>query len=83
MANSNNGEPAADTYIANRITTTLAANEMSLLALSEETGIAYPTLRRSIKAGRSLSIQEIAKIADALQVPPSTFMPATFAGDAA
>lgn len=84
MANSQTGaEVAPDTEIAARITDTLSAKDMSLLALSEETGIAYPTLRRSIKAGRSLSIQELGKIAHALNVQPSTLLPATLTGVAA
>lgn len=84
MANSDSGAAAAaDTEIANRITAALTENKMSILALSEETGIAYPTLRRSIKAGRSLNIQELSKIADALSVRPSTLIPPTFSGNAA
>jgi transcriptional regulator with XRE-family HTH domain len=84
MANSQTGaEVAPDTEIAARITDTLSAKDMSLLALSEETGIAYPTLRRSIKAGRSLSIHELGKIANALKVQPSTLLPATLTGNAA
>lgn len=84
MANPFAGEPAApDNEIANRIEVELDTRKMSILALSEQTGIAYPTLRRSIKAGRSLSIRELGAIADALNVKPSTLLPATLTGDAA
>lgn len=80
MAKTENG---ADAEIANRITAAIEANSTSLLAISEETGIAYPTLRRSIKAGRSLSIREISKISEALNVPASTLLPVELTGEAA
>lgn len=84
MANPIAGETATpDNEIAVRIEAELEARKMSILTLSEQTGIAYPTLRRSIKAGRSLSIREIGSIADALNVKPSALLPATLTQDAA
>lgn len=84
MANPQTGaNDATDTAIASLITDALSHKSMSLLALSEETSIAYPTLRRSIKAGRSLSIRELTKIAAALNVHPSTLLPDTLADRAA
>ncbi|UVK58434.1 helix-turn-helix DNA binding domain protein [Arthrobacter phage GlobiWarming] len=84
MATTRTGEPvAADSKIAGLIEAALGAADMSMLALSERTGIPYPTLRRSIKAGRSLTIQELGKIADALEVAPATLLPASLTQDAA
>lgn len=84
MANPLAGETATpDNEIASRIEAELEARNMSILALSEQTGIAYPTLRRSIKAGRSLSIKEIGSIADALNIRPSTLVLDAFTQDAA
>lgn len=84
MANPLTGKSATpDNEIADRIKAELEARNMSILTLSEQTGIAYPTLRRSIKAGRSLRIKEIGTIADVLNVKPSALLPATLTEDAA
>ena len=79
MANPHNGEhQAADTETARHIEALLDKKGISILALSEQSGIAYKTLHRSIKSDRSLNLKEVAKIADALQVKPFEFLPATF-----
>jgi lambda repressor-like predicted transcriptional regulator len=78
-----NPQTGADAETAERIIATMSDKSISLLALSNETGIAYPTLRRSIKAGRSLKINEIGRIADALNVHPSTLLPEAITGTAA
>ncbi len=64
----------ADAEIANRITNALIIKNINVRALSEETGISYPTLRRSLKGGRSLTFQEFTKIADTIGVPPSAHL---------
>ncbi len=72
-----------DTEIANRITNALIVKGISVRALSDTTGIAYPTLRLRLKGGRSLTFQEFAKIAAAIQVHPSALLPATLTEAAA
>lgn len=73
----------ADTEIAERITNALIIKKINVRALSEETGISYPTLRRSLSGGRSLTFQEFDKIASALKVQPSTLLPESFVAVAA
>lgn len=72
-----------DTEIANRITNALIVKSINVRTLSDTTGIAYPTLRRSLKGGRSLTFHEMNKIAAAIQVHPATLLPASFTQDAA
>ena len=74
---------APDIEIAALIAAELVRKNKSLLALSEESGIAHPTLRRSMKGGRSLTINEIGRISAALSVHPSALLPATLTGEAA
>lgn len=83
MANPINGVPVADTQIADRIRNALIIKNVSVLTLSEETGIAYNTLRRSLKGNRSLSFKEFGKIAEVLEVQPSALLPAILTGNAA
>jgi transcriptional regulator with XRE-family HTH domain len=65
----------ADTQIADRISNALIIRNVTMQALSEKTGIAYPTLRRSLNGFRSLTIREIGRIAEALNLPARTLMP--------
>jgi len=75
---------AKDPQIADRIKVAIEDNRAkrkqptSLLALADTTGIAYPTLRRSIEGGikghRSLTVCELGAIATALQVRPSALI---------
>jgi len=84
MANTDNsGTNAADAEIADRIESALKDKRMSALALSEQSGIAYPTLRRSLKGGRSLTFAEFDKIATTIGVHPSSLLPATLTTAAA
>lgn len=84
MTNTDHGaQPSADTEIAERITNALIVKNIKVLALSEETGIAYPTLRRSLKGGRSLTFAEFAKIAAAIGVQPSALLPDSLTSRAA
>ncbi|MCZ9884106.1 hypothetical protein [Arthrobacter sp. B2a2-09] len=74
---------ATDAEIAHRITNALIVKGTNVRALSDATGISYPTLRRSLTGGRSLTFLEFGKIAGAIDVPPSTLLPATLTGSAA
>jgi lambda repressor-like predicted transcriptional regulator len=79
MSTSPNGpEAATDTQIAERINNALIVKGTNVRALSDATGIAYPTLRRSLSGGRSFTFLEFTKIATAINVAPSTLLPATF-----
>jgi lambda repressor-like predicted transcriptional regulator len=77
------GAGAADIEIAARISNALIVKNINVRALSDETGMAYPTLRRSLSGGRSLTILEIGKIAGAIDVHPSILLPTSFTQDAA
>lgn len=67
----------ADIEIGQRITNALIIKNISITTLSEETGIAYNTLRRSLKGSRSVSIQELSRIANTLNIQPSALLPAS------
>lgn len=77
------GAGAADIEIADRITNALILKNINVRSLSDATGIAYPTLRRSLKGGRSLTFLEFSKIAGVIGVQPSTLLPEAFTGSAA
>jgi transcriptional regulator with XRE-family HTH domain len=70
-----------DSEIAARILNALGDNNLTQEALAQEIGISYSTLRRGLEQHRgdrkSFSILEIGKIANALNVPASTLLPAT------
>jgi lambda repressor-like predicted transcriptional regulator len=72
-----------DTEIANRINNALIVKGTNARALSDATGIAYETLRRSLKGGRSLTFREFDKIATAINVKPAALLPASMTKDAA
>ena len=65
---------AADAEIAERIRTALDDAGMSALALSDSVSIAYKTLDRSLKGIRTLTVQELGRIADALGTAPSDLL---------
>lgn len=67
--------PTEDAQIAHKITNALIIRGVSINRLADETGISYPTLRRSLKGGRSLSFNEFGRIAHALEVQPSHLLP--------
>lgn len=84
MTTSPNGAAsAADAEIGSRIANALIVKGTNVRALSDATGISYPTLRRSLTGGRSLTFLEFSKIANAIDVPHKTLLPATFTQDAA
>lgn len=69
------GGRGADAEIADRITNALIIKNISARTVSDVTGISYPTLRRSLKGGRSLSFQEFIKIAEVIGVEPTALLP--------
>lgn len=77
------GAGTADNEIAARISNALIVKNINVRALSDETGISYPTLRRSLKGGRSLTFLEFTKIAEVIGVPAATLLPDTLTKDAA
>lgn len=68
---------SADADIAERIQTVLANRNVRITTLSEQTGIADKTLRRSLSGGRSLTIRELNSIAEALNISPALLLPDT------
>jgi len=69
-----------DAGIADRIQSAISDKKTSILALSEDSGVPYSTLRRSIKASRSLSIDELLDISNALKVHPAELLPPAITG---
>lgn len=65
----------ADKEIAERITNAIIVKNLNVKAISDETGISYPTLRRSLKGGRSFTIAELHRIAGAINVQTSALLP--------
>ena len=75
MANTTAGEqPKALTEI-DLINQVLADKDVSMNALADQAGIPYATLRRSLKGGRALNLNEVRNIAAALGVWPSDLLP--------
>ena len=66
--------PGQETEI-DLITNAMNGKGVSMNALADQTGIPYPTIRRSLKAGRSLTLEELRKIAAALDTTPSALLP--------
>ena len=65
-----------DVEIGNRIANALIVKGANVKTLSDITGISYPTLRRSLTGGRSLTIRELGNIAGALNTSPGNLLPA-------
>jgi transcriptional regulator with XRE-family HTH domain len=70
---------SADVEIADRIMHAMIVKGVNLKGLAADTGISYSTLRRSLHQTRddrrSFSIQELCRIAGALNTPASTLLP--------
>ena len=64
-----------DVEIGNRIANALIVKGANVKTLSDITGISYPTLRRSLTGGRSLTFRELGNIASALNTSPGNFLP--------
>lgn len=77
----------ADTETAHRILNALIVKGINQKSLAETTGISLSTLRRSLDQtrpdSRSLTIQQLGLIANALEVPAAILLPATLTQDAA
>lgn len=82
----NNSEAAGasrdDLHIAHQIRNALIVQGINKTELAVKTGISYSTLRRSLDQTRddrrSLTINDIGKIAEALEVPPALLLPPSF-----
>lgn len=76
-----------DVEIAARITNGLIVRGIDKKSLAEQIGLSYSTLRRSLEQDRgdrrSLTIREIGKIANILEVRPAALLPEEFKGLAA
>lgn len=76
-----------DEAIANRIMDAMIVKGRTLKSLTEDTGIKYSTLRRSLHQNRpdrrGFTIREFLQIAVALEVEPSKLFPDTIAGRSA
>lgn len=83
MTTTQAGAGGADQEIATRITHALIVKNISVRALSDETGISYPTLRSSLKGGRSLTFHQFNRIATVLQVHPATLLPTSLTTETA
>lgn len=77
------GANTTDAEIGTRITNAILVKGSNQKALSDATGIAYATLRRSLTGGRSLTVREISTIAEVLDIPAMTLLPTTLTGRAA
>lgn len=81
MINPLAGAPdAEDVEIGNRIASAMLIKGVSAAKLSDETGISYPTLRRSLKGTRSFSFSEFGKIARVLGVTKTALLTDELAG---
>lgn len=67
------------TEVAGKVLIALTAAERSKKWLSLKTGIPYSTLDRKLRAQVEFNFGELAEIALALDVAPSTFTPSAFA----
>lgn len=77
MANNNRGATvAADAEIAERIRAAIEEADTSVNALANHAGMSQKTLDRSLKAGRPLTIQEVGRIAAALNMRAVDFLEA-------
>ena len=77
------GATTADAEIGARITEAIKDKKTDQKALSDSTGIAYATLRRSLTGGRSLTFRELIPVAEALDIPAVTLLPVSLLKDAA
>ncbi|MFS0715520.1 helix-turn-helix transcriptional regulator [Arthrobacter sp. 1P04PC] len=73
---------AADADVADRIMHAMIVKGITRKALAENTGLSYSKLRRSLEQhrddARSFTVEELRKVAGALNVAPSTILPADF-----
>lgn len=77
MNNNLTGQPTLESELTHKINNALIIRGMSILQLSEASGIKYTTLYRSLRNQRTLNFNEFERIADALNVEPSALLPDT------
>lgn len=83
MNTAHSDDDTVDAAIGSRISNALIVKHITVKHLSDVTGIAYPTLRRSLAGGRSLSFREHRTIAKALELTPADLLPESLTGNAA
>jgi len=70
--------------VAERITNALITKNVPATVLAERTDMSVKQIRSSLKGDRSLTVEELHQIADAIEVMPSSLIPGWFpARDAA
>lgn len=72
--------PTTEAQLANNIESHLAAKRISRKSIHDLAGISRPTFDRSMAGGRSFTIIEVIRIADALGVEPYELLPREFTG---
>ena len=69
--------------VAGRINAAMRTADRSIKGTAEAAGIPLTTYRRKLAGHTDFTVAELGKIADALNVAPSTLLPAAFASAAA
>lgn len=81
------GANGADTQIAHQIKNALIVQGINQKDLATKAGMSFSTLRRSLDQKRddrrSLTIQELTKISEALEVPAAALLPVELKQDVA
>ena len=80
MNNKLTGPPTLESELTHKINNALIIRGMSILQLSEASGIKYTTLYRSLRNQRTLNFNEFERIADALNVEASALLPEALKG---
>ncbi|MDO4243768.1 MAG: helix-turn-helix transcriptional regulator [Actinomyces sp.] len=71
----------ATEWTAQAIRTAIAKSGLTKVAISDTTGIPYPTLNRKVAGKRDFTLSELLAIAEAIGVHPETFIPPQFTRD--
>ena len=61
--------------VGKRIGEAILIKGQSMIGISEAVGISYSSFRRSIRGTRPLNVEELARIAHKLDIPPHTLIP--------
>lgn len=64
--------------VAHNVRQAMDNKDESILNTAKLSAIAYSTFHRKLEGGGSFTMSEIGRIADALEVHPSTLMPQSF-----
>ncbi|MBG6083281.1 helix-turn-helix domain-containing protein [Zhihengliuella flava] len=78
MSNRDELIAAITEWTAHAVQAEIDRSGMTKVAVSDETGIPYPTLNRKLAAKTEFSFRELLLLAEALNVEPSTFTPPAF-----